>query len=142
MINQLNNARTQLIEIIQAGLVGLSIGLFATAPVHAQIHDDPGALRPADRSGSPVSTAAPPSVPPPSASRSEDVRVPDWAAPKAPPPSFGQHPGGRATTNAAPTMPGGPAQAPVDGGLGWLAAAGAAYAVRRLYRQSGPSSEV
>jgi hypothetical protein len=33
-------------------------------------------------------------------------------------------------------MPGSPDQVPVDGGLGWLAAAGAAYAVRRLHGAS------
>ena len=42
----------------------------------------------------------------------------------------------RTSTNSAPGMPGSPDQVPVDGGLGWLAAAGAAYAVRRLHGAS------
>jgi hypothetical protein len=34
-------------------------------------------------------------------------------------------------------MPGDtPSNVPVDGGLGWLAAAGAAYAARRLHQRS------
>jgi hypothetical protein len=35
-------------------------------------------------------------------------------------------------TNNPPTLPGGPTQVPVDGGLALLAAAGAGYAVRKL----------
>ena len=47
-----------------------------------------------------------------------------------------------ATSNAtAPSMPGDPSQVPVDGGLGWLAAAGAAYAVRRLRASSESPSD-
>ena len=34
--------------------------------------------------------------------------------------------------NAPPGLPGGPPQAPIDGGLGLLAAAGGAYAANRL----------
>lgn len=44
---------------------------------------------------------------------------------------------GRRTTSAPPDPPGSdePPQVPVDGGLGWLAAAGAAYAANRLRKQ-------
>ncbi len=34
--------------------------------------------------------------------------------------------------NAQPALPGGPSQAPIDGGLGILAAAGGAYALKKL----------
>ncbi|RNC85815.1 MAG: hypothetical protein ED557_03305 [Balneola sp.] len=33
---------------------------------------------------------------------------------------------------AQPSLPGGPSQAPIDGGLGLLAAAGGAYAIKKL----------
>ena len=36
---------------------------------------------------------------------------------------------------AQPVLPGAPAQAPVDGGLGLLAAAGGAYALKKLRDQ-------
>jgi hypothetical protein len=44
------------------------------------------------------------------------------------------------TNNTAPGMPADPSQVPVDGGLGWLAAAGAAYAARRLHQRSEDGS--
>lgn len=53
--------------------------------------------------------------------------VPDWAAPSSPP--------APTTAAAPPTPPGGgaaPSQVPIDGGLGLLALAGGAYAIRRL----------
>lgn len=37
-----------------------------------------------------------------------------------------------AVVNAQPGLPGDPAQAPIDGGLGLLAAAGGAYAYKKL----------
>lgn len=37
---------------------------------------------------------------------------------------------------AQPGLPGDPAQAPIDGGLGLLAAAGGAYAVKKLRKSS------
>lgn len=37
-----------------------------------------------------------------------------------------------AIVNAQPGLPGDPAQAPIDGGLGLLAAAGGAYAYKKL----------
>lgn len=42
-----------------------------------------------------------------------------------------------ASSNATPGTPGDPSQVPIDG-LGWLAAAGAAYALRRLGLRSDP----
>ena len=41
--------------------------------------------------------------------------------------------------NAPPGLPGGPQQTPVDGGLGLLAVAGGAYALRKLRRNSEPA---
>ena len=41
--------------------------------------------------------------------------------------------------NAPPGLPGGPRQTPIDGGLGLLAVAGGAYALRKLKRSSEPS---
>lgn len=45
-------------------------------------------------------------------------------------------------SSGAPGTPNAPTQVPVDGGLGWLAAAGAAYAAGRLRRRTnaGPSA--
>jgi hypothetical protein len=34
--------------------------------------------------------------------------------------------------SAQPSLPSGPSQAPIDGGLGFLAAAGGAYALKKL----------
>ena len=69
--------------------------------------------------------------------------LPGWAAPSSPPSSFGNR-GSRAPgmmNNAAPGMPNSPSQVPVDGGLGWLAAAGAAYAASRLRKTNGSDDE-
>ncbi|WP_407689956.1 PID-CTERM protein-sorting domain-containing protein [Salisaeta longa] len=81
--------------------------------------------------------------------------IPEWAQPQRP--TLGATPdqragaagshlggpiGGGATPNA-PTLPGGgggPSQVPVDGGIAWLAAAGAAYAARRLRNTEGETS--
>jgi hypothetical protein len=43
--------------------------------------------------------------------------------------------------STAPGMPSNPSQVPVDGGLGWLAAAGAAYAASRLRKKHGSDEE-
>jgi hypothetical protein len=60
------------------------------------------------------------------------------------PPSQSDGPSGSSTTagsspspssGAPPSTPGPPSQVPVDGGLGWLAAAGAAYAANRLRKE-------
>lgn len=40
-----------------------------------------------------------------------------------------------AIVNAQPGLPGDPAQAPIDGGLGLLAAAGGAYAYKKLRKR-------
>jgi len=62
--------------------------------------------------------------------------VPGYAEPADPPSSFGSPstgattPGGMAQTNA-PGTPNDPSQVPL-GGAEWLAAAGAAYAIKRL----------
>lgn len=48
---------------------------------------------------------------------------------------------GAERTASAPSPPNEPPQVPVDGGLGWLAAAGAAYATQRLWAQSGAGTE-
>ena len=70
--------------------------------------------------------------------------LPGWAAPRAPQSSFGQR-GSRApgmmNNSTAPGMPNDPSQVPVDGGLGWLAAAGAAYAASRLRKKNGSDEE-
>ena len=69
--------------------------------------------------------------------------VPEWAAP-VPQDEFQSHPTRRAGPTGSPGLPAGngsnpnaPGAAagtrvPIDGGLGWLALAGGAYAVRRL----------
>ena len=73
--------------------------------------------------------------------------LPSYAQPSNPSSSFGQPPGGsnapggNAQTNSnAPGTPDPVNQVPL-GGAEWLAAAGAAYALNRLRRQSGDSEE-
>ncbi|MEM9996379.1 MAG: hypothetical protein AAF809_01665 [Bacteroidota bacterium] len=55
--------------------------------------------------------------------------LPEWAAPLDPVPPSSPAP---SPAEAVPTLPGGPTQVPIDGGLGLLALAGAGYAVRKL----------
>ncbi len=43
---------------------------------------------------------------------------------------------------AQPGLPGDPAQAPIDGGLGLLAAAGGAYAYKKLKGRNSESEDV
>ncbi|MFY0696213.1 MAG: hypothetical protein JXR11_00010 [Balneola sp.] len=43
---------------------------------------------------------------------------------------------------AQPGLPGDPAQAPIDGGLGLLAAAGGAYAYKKLKDRNSESEDV
>jgi len=50
-------------------------------------------------------------------------------------------PAPRQHANEGPSLPAAPSQVPVDGGLGWLAAAGAAYAANRLRKQSTTAEE-
>ena len=53
-------------------------------------------------------------------------------------------PGGTAESlvaQAPPGFPGDPDQVPIDGGLGLLAAAGGAYALRRLRQKSSKTHE-
>ena len=59
--------------------------------------------------------------------------VPSWAAPSDAPPVSATVPG----PDDGPGTPGdpGPAEVPLDGGLGLLALAGGAYAARRLRRR-------
>lgn len=81
----------------------------------------------------------------PNAHESRSPSVPGASVPSAfepaDPPSLPRRPKNRApmqgkALNQGPGLPKNPSQVPVDGGLGWLAAAGAAYAVRRLHIQS------
>ena len=66
------------------------------------------------------------------------------SAGRSEPPSQSGGPSGSSTTAGSspspssgtpPSTPGPPSQVPVDGGLGWLAAAGAAYAANRLRKE-------
>lgn len=75
-------------------------------------------------------SASPPSSDVPGAS------VPDWAEPSVPARS---HELPSQSQTHAPDLPSSPSQVPVDGGLGWLAAAGAAYAIGRLRNRSRSS---
>lgn len=63
---------------------------------------------------------------------SRDLDLPSWASPSAPAASDASTGCGAC---APPAPPAAPEQVPVDGGLIWLAAAGAGYAARRLYRR-------
>lgn len=60
------------------------------------------------------------------------------APPSSPPTSGASRPQSHSGSSQSPHLPIAPTQVPVDGGLGWLAAAGAAYAARRLQRRSSP----
>jgi hypothetical protein len=77
---------------------------------------------------------------PPTAHGQEYQADPAWGGPKGERPLIGSKPGkGDPTTKDGPgpggsPTPGTPTRVPVDGGLALLAAAGAAYAVRRLRR--------
>lgn len=66
--------------------------------------------------------------------------VPDWAAPMGSSEGPSGSPSDPAALLAPPTLPGGgvaPLQeVPIDGGLGLLALAGGAYAVRRLRQRA------
>jgi len=68
--------------------------------------------------------------------------LPDWAAPSTPPSSQQNGPGatGKGPVTNAPTPPDPPSRVPVDGGLGFLALAGAGYAVRKLGTDDDESS--
>jgi len=73
--------------------------------------------------------------------------VPDYAEPSSPSSSHGQSPSGtrgpgtNAQTNQAPGPPSGPSQEVPLGGAEWLAAAGAAYALNRLRKETGDDAE-
>ena len=101
-------------SLLPVGLLGLTAVLLLAAPANAQ---------PSERQR----VAPSPNVP--------GATVPDWAESEAPLPSPGSPPSAR-PKNTVPAPPSSPSQAPVDGGLGWLAAAGAAYAISRLRRRS------
>jgi hypothetical protein len=64
----------------------------------------------------------------------EDDTV-EWQQSPAPPADVNDPP-------APPTPPGGPAQTPIDGGLGLLLAAGGAYAVRRLRKNEDSPTDL
>ena len=73
---------------------------------------------------------------------------PAWGGPKGERPLLGSKPGGGAGDPATKDGPGGgsptpsgPTRVPVDGGLALLAAAGAAYAARRLRGDDSPRDD-
>jgi hypothetical protein len=116
----------------------LRAGLLSSSPAQAQLSSDqraspPGQQKVAPRSGkghAGRSASSPPGTELPSIAQPADP--PSTLGPSSGPPTG---PAGNASTNSAPGTPNDPAQAPI-GGLGWLAAAGVAYAVRRLQKRS------
>jgi hypothetical protein len=73
------------------------------------------------------------------------TELPSSAEPSRPSSSFGQRPGGSNTPGGTaqtndPGTPGDPTQDVPLGGAEWLAAAGAAYAIKRL-REEGAEDE-
>lgn len=128
--------------ISKVSALALCILLLTCGPAQAQVRDGrhnlPSAQAPAPQPGTRQATQraypthSTPSVP--------GTKLPPATRPADPPSTLGHSsrstgPRGNAETSAPDTPPG-PAQAPVDGGLGWLAVAGAAYAANRLRRQA------
>lgn len=115
-----------------AAAVGVLL-LFAQ-PALAQ-SANPGRRAPSHRSPAPSGGQAPARSP------AAGTRPPSWAESKAPPASHGRKSGGTPRTNSAPGLPGDdPSNVPL-GGAEWLAAAGAAYAVRRLQKGATDSED-
>jgi hypothetical protein len=112
--------------------VGLT--LVSSAPTQAQSAPHRSA-RPAPPSGQQAQRSRPQSSSPAGSG------VPSWAE-SASPPSYKQSPRGRSRPQSAPAP--GPGDDPDNvplGGAEWLAAAGAAYAVRRLQKRGIAESE-
>lgn len=136
-------------SVVQVGAIGLCLVLCALDPVEAQSREysefrsasGPSAGQQqtghANQEGRSNRSAPAPGM-----------GLPPAARPADPPSTLGRpSPAGPSglrgkASPSSPTMPGDPTQTPVDGGLGWLAAAGAAYALRRLRMQtSGGEAE-
>ena len=123
-------------QVVATGALGLCILLMACGPVRAQPND----RRPAPSAQAPTS-----STQDQRGVRAPGTDLPSAAEPARPPSSFGQPsagsnpPGGTAQMNTGPDLPDeddGPNQVPL-GGAEWLAAAGAAYALKRLRKDGG-----
>lgn len=78
-------------------------------------------------------------TPPRSSAQGGASNLPGWAEPAA---SSHRVPGADVTAKNTPPLPPPGNRVPIDGGLGWLAAAGAAYAVHRLRRENRDDEEV
>ena len=137
-----SSGRKKIGALVVVGFLSVCILLPTSRSVQAQSPPGQGAESsvqiPAPRPGAAHnSRSARPHRPPPS--------IPGATLPPAarsPTPSSGRNssrsstvPQGNANSSV-PEMPDDPAQAPVDGGIGWLAAAGAAYAANRLRKEA------
>ena len=127
-------------QVVATGALGLCILLMACGPVRAQ---------PNDRRPAPSAQASAPSTQDQRGVRAPGTDLPSAAKPARPPSSFDQPPagsnpsGGTAQINTGPGLPGdndGPNQVPL-GSAEWLAAAGAAYALRRLRKDGGDEDD-
>lgn len=136
--------RAKIGPVISVGILGLCVLLLTCGPVQAQSQHGrrtaptvrESAPQPGAGQGARAQRSAP-SIP--------GATLPEATRPADPPPTLGPPsrptgPRGSAKTSA-PGMPGTPDQVPVDGGLGWLAAAGVAYAANRLRKQSTSDEE-
>ena len=133
-----------IVSVVQAGILGLCALLLACGPVQAQLHHSrrtapavrESAPQPRTGQGARAQRSAPsiPGATLPKATRPADP--PSTLGPPSPPTG----PQGNAKASA-PNMPDGASQVPVDGGLGWLAAAGAAYAANRLRKRSRSNNQ-
>ena len=121
------------VPLLKMSLLLPSLLLFC-GPVQAQVQEGRHNL-PSAQAPQPPSHAAPsiPGTDLPPAARPADP-------PSAPGRTYSSGTRGPAKTSA-PDTPADPAQAPIDGGLGWLAAAGAAYAANRLRKQAAPGDD-
>lgn len=116
-----------------AVLVASVLLVLTTAPTRAQSGPPSPSNRPSMQRGQTM---------PGGSSSPSGPRVPSWAESRVPAPSFHSRTPRGPRTNSAPGMPGDdPSNMPVDGGLGWLAAAGAAYTVRRLRKGTTDSED-
>ena len=124
-------------QVVATGALGLCILLMACGPVRAQ---------PNDRRPAPSAQASAPSTQDQRGVRAPGTDLPSAAEPARPPSSFDQPPassnppGGTAQSNNAPGTPQKPSQTPL-GGAEWLAAAGAAYALKRLRKDGGDEDD-
>lgn len=126
-LNRLAPVRT----LLRLGGLGFGLLWLACLPVKAQDRPSQGHDLPSDPAGTEVPSAVEPIAP------NTPDRVPNPDGRRGGRGTSGPSSShGTASSQDAPTMPNSPPQAPI-GGIEWLAAAGAVYALRQLGLRSG-----